>query len=290
MVRGRESLRVYDAGDRDWLREVRWRRDDAPAPHQRRVLLAVLLAHLVLVLVVRDAMFVDVPAPVAAPKEQVLEVVFGTPADPTRAMSALETLPLPQTEPVREVVVPVRAREPLVAPPPSRVQAAPVVRVEPTVAPTDDSAMSARFIEPEPPKETTPLRLFNSDGSVHVSTEMLEAIDSKPQPGYSPPAVKQPELMRHESPVSYTPTRFDRYWAPPNETILQEFFRKSTVEKKFKTPWGTTVQCAWMLFMGGCGWGAGPTPLKNPPKGPEVLGVYMGPEEPPKGPEERPGG
>lgn len=279
MVRGRESLRVYDARDRDWLREVRWRRDDARDPHRRWVLFAVLLAHVVLLLIVRDAMFVDAPVPVVvAPQEQVLEITFGTASDPTLQMREIETVPLPQAEPVREVVVP--ARPAVEARAPARVEAPPVPSAEPVVAPTDDSAMTARFIDPDPPKETQPLRLFNSDGSVHVSKEMLDAIDATPQRQFEPRVVGKSRIMQHTTPIPYAPTTFEKYWAPRDETILQEFFRKSTVEKKFKTPWGTTVQCAWMLFMGGCGWGSGPTPLKDPPKGPEPLGVYMGPEQP----------
>jgi hypothetical protein len=55
-------------------------------------------------------------------------------------------------------------------------------------------------------------------------------------------------------PMVYEPTAFEEIWKPDQESLMGEFFRRSTVTKTFKTPWGTKVTCSWVLIVGGCGW------------------------------------
>lgn len=109
-------------------------------------------------------------------------------------------------------------------------------------------------------------QLFNDDGSPRLSKAAIDASQTPATaPDFAPP---QPQAIAPiRSPIPYKPTRLDDYWVPSNETLGAEARRRVTVEKAFKTPWGTTWRCAWFLTIGGCG-DVPPPAMKNPPKAP----------------------
>lgn len=64
--------------------------------------------------------------------------------------------------------------------------------------------------------------------------------------------------MEHQSPLAYQPTRFDRYWKPDGETLLDEWVGKLSKEVSHDTKHGTRISCGAFLFLISCGWGHTP--------------------------------
>lgn len=104
-----------------------------------------------------------------------------------------------------------------------------------------------------------PPGLYNSDGSVRLAESPGSA-----SPGQAPGTITEEiaDLDRagtwlRRPPNDYEPTAFDEYWRP-NETLLQEWVRKSVTTIRIPIP-GTTkyIECTTvMLVMGGaCGIG-----------------------------------
>ncbi|MBP6691153.1 MAG: hypothetical protein KA911_09020 [Xanthomonadales bacterium] len=273
MADGTQDHVPLDPADRDFLREVRWRRrvgDDGDSRRRRWILGLLVLAHLAFFLWLRDAM-VERGRFAVPGREQVLEVRFYE----EEVAPVFEALPGPVAplvpmppETVREVVVPAAPLAVPSPPPP----AAPTVVDEPT------DALAARFIPPEEPPPAT-LQLFNTDGSIRMSQDVVDASNiPAPRPGFRSPLMDAAKAKPKPPPITYDPTVFARYWAPEGETAVQSAFRRATVSRKFKTPWGSTIQCTWVLVIGGCGWGIAPAPLEKPPPRPGE--VYV--DEPPK--------
>ncbi|HET7844604.1 MAG TPA: hypothetical protein VFL14_10675 [Xanthomonadales bacterium] len=183
---------------------------DVPEDPRRRrlILLLIALAHIALLLALRHAMDLE-PVPFApAARETVLEITFDAPPPPP--MTEVTAAPEERVVPVE-----VPTNVPHVQPPP-RVVAPPR-----TAAPRNER-MGARFIEEEPP----PIRLFNSDGSVRISQEVLDASARKPEPGFKVPEKETPEFMKHKRAISDERTRFEKYWVPDDENLGQKIVRK----------------------------------------------------------------
>ncbi|MET0224901.1 MAG: hypothetical protein ABW187_00505 [Dokdonella sp.] len=110
-----------------------------------------------------------------------------------------------------------------------------------------------RLIEPLPP----PLRLYDQTGRVLLPDAPADgaAVVSFPD---RPRVAREGNPFVHRSPLPYTPTRLDKYWPSVRETLGGELVRKATMKRVSRTPWGTQVECTWVLFFGGCSWGAEP--------------------------------
>jgi hypothetical protein len=103
-------------------------------------------------------------------------------------------------------------------------------------------------------EEPAELHLYDRSGNVLVP-DMQKAEGTSTSFPDRPRVAQEGNPFVHRSPVPYTPTRLDKYWPPVRETLGGELVRKATVKKSWRTPWGTQVECAWVLFFGGCGWG-----------------------------------
>jgi hypothetical protein len=108
------------------------------------------------------------------------------------------------------------------APPVSANTADPIA---PSPPPRADNAMSARFIEADEPAPPPPIKLFNSDGSLRLSQDIVDG-QRPPEPQYRPRNTEPAPLMAHESPLPYESTRFNRAWVPDGENLGQKIIRK----------------------------------------------------------------
>jgi hypothetical protein len=170
------------------------------------------------------------------------------------------------------------APEPVVPPIPDEPIEGPVQRAVDNVSipqlperKREEEALSARFIAPEPePGPAKRIDLYNRDGSLRLSPD-IKAI-AEPTRAYRQfrGETLSESLQRHDT-VPYDATRFEKSWAPPNESLAQELVRKAIVEKTVKTPWGTKMRCAALVIplFGACAFGIPDTPLANPPRAPE---------------------
>lgn len=105
--------------------------------------------------------------------------------------------------------------------------------------------------------------LFDPDGSPRLSPAVIDAAGPAVATlDFAPP--KAPGLAPLRSPLPYKPTRFEAYWVPVDETLGDEWMRRLTMEKTFKTPWGTRWRCTSVLFFTACG-DVPPAPMKNRP-------------------------
>lgn len=200
------TLVEYDAkAARAW--RVRPRFEDAGEdPRRRRIAWALIaLAHLLLLLALGYAMRPE-PAPLAESRESVLEVTFADPEPPMTPLAAAPEEPVATVDTTRATPVPHATPPPAAAPAP-REQAMEVTWGE---------------AEPEPP----PIKLFNSDGSVRLSQDVLDAAGERPAPDFRAPVAEEPEFMKHKRAISDERTRFEKYWVPDGENLGQKIVRK----------------------------------------------------------------
>jgi hypothetical protein len=283
MADGRDAERRIDLQDRAFLREVRWREDERAPRHMRVAWLVAVAVHLVFVWLLRDAMRVrEVPPPVRE-VESVLEISFLEPSplppavrEPPRVLAeantpvvvgaAIAATAAPKVEtPVAAVAAHTRAVAPSV----------PVARL-------GDKPMQAVFIPAGP--ESSQLKLFDHNGGLKLSQEVVDASSAKPQRQFEAQLPDMPAFMTRKPPVRYRPTLFEPLWKPRDENIVAEWLRNQTRERTFRTPWGTRIECAWLLNIGGCAFGIPPTPLANAPRGPgEVYEEVVKPVDPEAG-------
>lgn len=124
----------------------------------------------------------------------------------------------------------------------------------PSPKPGDDWGLSDRN---RPDGQAGTPGLFNADG-----TPKLASGDGKVGGGLPPGTITEDfeKIDRHGTwlkrpPIDYTPTAFDRFWVP-NETLLQEWVRRSIKEVLIPIP-GTskTITCSVVLLAlgGACG-------------------------------------
>ena len=196
------------------------------------VLALVALLHAGFVLLVRQAMRLPAsPAQRHAPRGEVLEIRF-LPA--ARTPAAAPSPPAPVALPRRHA--------------PAAASAWPVAV----------PAHAASVARP---------RLFDADG---VPLLPAAAATAPPLPEYvqhMPPG--DPRLMRHDSPIRYQATRFDRDWNKGSgsavDDALQKAVDKTTVKHTFRLPGGIRLHCGVSLAMlaGGCGGDPPPPPSRK---------------------------
>lgn len=102
--------------------------------------------------------------------------------------------------------------------------------------------------------------VFNSDGSVRVPGQAGAGDGGRGAPGgdndgWSKERIAQSGTWLKRPPYDYTPTSFDKYWAP-NESLLAEWVRRGVKSIEIPLP-GTssTISCviSVLQFGGGCG-------------------------------------
>ncbi|MCE5232938.1 MAG: hypothetical protein LLF91_06450 [Xanthomonadaceae bacterium] len=220
---------AFDRSGHAMLREMRWRQPPRDGWRLGVALLFALLLHAVLLVALRVGMR---PHPLP---------------------------PIPERPPVQ--VIDVRLIEPL---PPALPAAVPPVEVPspPRVLARPPRATTPKPPPPRPPNTlgATPPKLFDAEGR-----PLAPAAAAAPAPQYQARTFDTPGLMQHDSPVKYAPTRFERDWAPRDESALGEAVRKTTMEKRLiKLPGGYAVKCALvpLALAGGCGI-AGPEQLSS---------------------------
>lgn len=155
---------------------------------------------------------------------------------------------------------------PLVPPPPLPGQppAAPPRRLH--YVPPAQGAISATLEGVKGP----PLELYESNGQIHLPSGTAQ----KPAPAYSAPGIKGSQIYSGKSPVPYKPTRFNKDWAPVNESLgaktvgraFDKAVEATTLKKTVHLPGGGKLHCAispLLLFAAGCSGDEPPPPPKN---------------------------
>jgi len=176
------------------------------------------------------------------------------------------TRPHGRLPPPRASALQVRLIAPLAAPSPADVVEPPqpvpppVARRRPVRASTQRAERARR--KPETPDATAPteaaiLDLVERDGRIRIP-------EMPPAPTDAPFAAPiRGNAFARTNPVPYSPTRFDKYFPPVDETLGGEIVRKTTITHTWITPWGTQITCSTSLLfaglMGGCSWGHAPS-------------------------------
>jgi hypothetical protein len=112
-------------------------------------------------------------------------------------------------------------------------------------------------VDTQAPSEAQPLRLVDRDGRILLPDAAASPMASSRSLQASDAPLR--DAFARRNPVPYTPTRFDKYFPPVDETLGGEIVRKTTITHTFLTPWGTQITCTTMFFViGGCGWGYAP--------------------------------
>jgi hypothetical protein len=137
------------------------------------------------------------------------------------------------------------------------------------VAPEHVTEIAARHALPaqtaQPPVTSPSLPLYNDDGSVRIPAEVLADLaklrsDERSFDFQQPGLERAAKLLRHESPLEYQATRFDKYWQPRQDLlteVLTKAVEASTKEIRIPIPGDQkhTLVCRVSLLAmgGGCG-------------------------------------
>ena len=140
-----------------------------------------------------------------------------------------------------------------VAPAKPRVRRA---REAPNAAAVPADRAADEFVSQQPDRSAK-MRLYDMDGRLRLPEPTKDA-GPVPFPA-NPRALADGDAFARRNTVPYEPTRFESVWAPRDETLGGEILRKLTVERSWLTPWGTQINCTWILVLGGCSWGSPPT-------------------------------
>lgn len=138
-------------------------------------------------------------------------------------------------------------------PPPMTRPSPPVLRV---LTPSAESSIVATLAATD---ETVPsLHLYNADGSVAVPSDAMPRRDSIVARALDTPPVADNTIMVHIRPLKVRPNHFDASWAAthggnPLDRFVADHLVKTT--GIMRMPWGTRVQCAWIVIVAGCAWG-----------------------------------
>lgn len=249
----RDGTLALDMATLARLRQLRWREPPRGYRLAWLVLAVVVLLHLLFALMVWWAMR---PPPSrgepVAPVNDVLEVRF-IPAASAPAAQAPPP-PVPSPPPPRR---------------PSRHAAEPAAK----------NALSVQL--PASAASVAPPRLFDRNGQAILPA----ATGSAPAPEY---VQRLPQgdtrIMRHDSPVKYQATRFDKDWGNGTtnaiDDVLQKAVDKTTVKHTFHPLPGLRIHCAVALAMlaGGCG--GDPPPPPSPKDGDVRLNMAPAPLAP----------
>lgn len=178
------------------------------------------------------------------------------------------------------------APPPLVSPPPLPGQpAAPTPPRRLHYEPPAKGAISATLEGVKGP----PLQLYESNGQVRLPSNASQP--AAPAPAFSTPELKGSQIYSGKSPVPYKPTRFNKDWAPSNQSlgakaadkvgeVFDKAVEKTTVKKTIKVG-GTRIHCAaspLLIFAGGLV-GCSGEPPAPPPKNDNDVRLSMPPPE-----------
>jgi hypothetical protein len=200
-------------------------------------------------------------------------------ATPQRRVVARQAIEVTLIEPESALPPP----PPLVPPPPLQGQAAPTPppapppeRVRHPVPRAPDS-MAATLED----TQGKPLDLYGTQGQIRLPQG---GPPSSAAPAYRAPEPKGAPVLTIKNPVQYKPTRFNRDWAPLDQTrggkLLNEVIDKTTIKKTVRLPTGDRVHCAIspvLLFAGGLLGCHGEIP--PPPKNDNDIRLSMPPPE-----------
>jgi hypothetical protein len=130
-----------------------------------------------------------------------------------------------------------------------RILRAPTTLIEPSLVPTPAA----------PPEATTPtLHLYNADGSLALPPNPAARSDAIVARALDAPPVADNTIMMHIRPLKVRPNHFDAQWEAshggnPLDRFISDHLMKTT--GVMRMPWGTRVQCAWIVIVAGCAWG-----------------------------------
>ena len=172
---------------------------------RRRALLAVLLAHVLLGVLLDRAMRVREAAPkVVADDAVLIRWIASEPLPEDRVDESLTAMQASLETPVAK---------PTVQSPRPVAQAATARVSVPMAAPLAVDGTSTA-----PPAEIDTARLFNPDGSVRMSTQVVDAA----KPALAAPEFETPRMQAFAAPpapVPYRRTQFDAVWVPDGENL-----------------------------------------------------------------------
>ncbi|MBO9663799.1 hypothetical protein [Dokdonella sp.] len=222
---------------------------------------------------------------IAAAVALLLNLAFLVALDQVMRPLARERTPWVRVEPadvlqVRLIEAPPPAASPPEVPPVSEPAAVPAPaetpversrRLRSTARPASDAGTAPPAPRREPAQATvstvstpstradssTAPQFYERDGQVRLP-DAKAAQGETPFP-HLPIVPTQGNPFVHTNPVPYEPTRFDKYFPDVRETLGGELVRKATVKRSGRLPWGTYVECTWVLFFGGCFWGTPPS-------------------------------
>ena len=109
------------------------------------------------------------------------------------------------------------------------------------------------------PDITTPtLHLYNADGSLALPSNAMPRSDAVVARPLDAPPVADNTIMTHIRPLKVRPNHFDAEWEAkhsgnPLDRFVADHLMKTT--GVMRLPWGTRVQCAWIVIVAGCAWG-----------------------------------
>jgi hypothetical protein len=110
-----------------------------------------------------------------------------------------------------------------------------------------------------PPDTATPtLHLYNADGSLALPSNSAPRSDAIVARPLDAPPVADNTIMAHIRPLKVRPNHFDAEWEAshggnPMDRFIADHLMKTT--GVMRLPWGTRVQCAWIVIVAGCAWG-----------------------------------
>lgn len=244
-----DGFALLDGPTRAMLHQLHWRRPPREPWRFALALTVVLLLHIAAVFVVRYEMRPGPATPVAvAPtRDNVIELRLIDAPRPPPAAPSIEPPP----------VLPAPAPRPL----------APPARREPSA----NNAIQATVLPSAPPATapaTAPLRLFSPNGTL-LPTAPVSAASVAPPSDYVQQHPRDDDrIMRHDHPVKYKATRFEKDWAP-NMDVLDNAAKRvmdaTMIKQDVPLPGGGHLHCtAAMMFMPvGCKTDDPPPPPKK---------------------------
>jgi hypothetical protein len=195
------------------------------------------------------------PGPVSAPAAgEAIEIRF-IPRSPAPSAGRLP--------PVSNRAPPASRVPPLAAPPPKVAERTRVV-IKPE--PLAKDAMTVQLPAAAPDRAPAPT-LFDKNGQPLLPAPATRAPPAPAADYVQRMPTDSDKVMQHSTPVTYTPTRFDKYWHKTStvDGALQKAVDATTVKKTFNLPGGVHIHCAVSVAMlaGGCGGDPPPPPSKK---------------------------
>lgn len=157
-------------------------------------------------------------------------------------------------EPLETPPAPAAARRPANARPRAKVAADAAAAERRREAPHAEGAVAPVGAPNEPGLQA---QFYDRSGQVRMPDAKAAAAET-PFPA-RPVVPSEGNPFVHRNPLPYEPTRFDKYFPSVRETLVGELARKATAQRSGRTPWGTQINCTFMLVIGGCTWGYAPT-------------------------------